>query len=143
MQIGAYIGYTPSGSSPTSSAGAATFMLYIWCAAVLVPLYGQMARSPWSLMALGPLLGFFGYGYFSLFGGFLAELFPTARPRDGAGHLQPRPRPAPAPYTIGALANSPASASAWRSLTSAFFLLRGSDLDAAGPQRPGARRVAW
>ncbi len=36
--------------------------------AALVPVYGQMGRNPSALMALGPLLGFFGHGYFSLFG---------------------------------------------------------------------------
>ena len=31
------------------------------------------------MLALGPLIGYFGYGYFSMFGGFVAELYPAVR----------------------------------------------------------------
>ena len=54
-------------------------------AALLVPIYGQMARSPFVLLALGPLIGYFGYGYFSMFGGFVAELYPAAVRATGQG----------------------------------------------------------
>ena len=36
-------------------------------------------------MLLGPLVGFFGHGYFSVFGAMLAELFPYRRARHRAG----------------------------------------------------------
>ena len=59
------------------------FLAYMLGAAVLVPLYGAMPRwlgagAETGLLALGPLVGFLGSGYFSLFGAMLAELFPTA-----------------------------------------------------------------
>ncbi|HEX7553189.1 MAG TPA: MFS transporter, partial [Geothrix sp.] len=34
-------------------------------------------RNPTALMVMGPCLGFFGSGYFSAFGAFISELFPT------------------------------------------------------------------
>ena len=50
------------------------------------------ARSPTVLMLLGPVLGYFGHGYFSMFGSFVAELFPTPVRGTGSGHeLQHRP----------------------------------------------------
>jgi hypothetical protein len=65
-----------------------------------VPVSGQMARRPAVLVALGPLPGFVGHGYFSLFGAMLAELFPTSARATGQGLT----------YNVG------------RALTSAFFL---------------------
>ena len=37
----------------------------------------RQARAPWALLLLGPIVGFFGTGYFSGFGAITAELFPT------------------------------------------------------------------
>ena len=34
--------------------------------------------NPVAHTLLGPVLGYFGHGYFSMFGSFIAELFPTA-----------------------------------------------------------------
>ena len=95
-------------------------------AAVLVPIYGQMARSPSVLMLLGPLLGYFGHGYFSMFGSFVAELFPTAVRATGQGtsYNIGRMAGAVAPYTIGALATIPGVGIGLAlGVTSAFFLL--------------------
>ena len=39
---------------------------------------GTAGRNVALLFALGPLIGFFGHGYFSVFGAMLAELFPSA-----------------------------------------------------------------
>ena len=41
-------------------------------AAVLVPIFGQMARSPMVLLLLSPVLGYVGHGSFSMFGSFVA-----------------------------------------------------------------------
>ena len=95
-------------------------------AAVLVPIYGQMARSPFILLALGPLIGYFGYGYFSMFGGFVAELYPAAVRATGQGtsYNLGRLAGAVAPYTIGALATLPGiGIGLAMATTSAFFLL--------------------
>jgi MFS family permease len=125
VQIGAYIGYNSFGFIAEKLGRRRTFVAYLVTAAVLVPLYGQMARSPGVLMALGPLLGFVGYGYFSLFGSFLAELFPTDVRATGQGltYNLGRGLGALAPYTIGAVAQMPnVGIGSALGLTSAFFL---------------------
>ena len=91
-----------------------------------MPIYGQMARSPLVLLLLGPLVGYFGNGYFSMFGGFVAELFPAAVRATGQGtsYNVGRMAGAVAPFTIGVLATLPGIGIGLAlSLTSAFFLL--------------------
>jgi MFS family permease len=125
VQIGAYIGYNSFGFIAEKLGRRRTFVTYLVTAAILVPLYGQMARSPGILMALGPLLGFVGYGYFSLFGSFLAELFPTDIRATGQGltYNLGRGLGALAPYTIGYVATMPnVGIGSALALTSAFFL---------------------
>jgi MFS family permease len=126
VQIGAYLGYLTFGFIADRVGRRRTFVLYMLSAAALVPVYGQMARSPLVLMLLGPLLGYFGYGYFSMFGSFVAELFPTAVRATGQGtsYNLGRMAGAVAPYTIGALATLPGIGIGLAlSVTSAFFLL--------------------
>lgn len=94
-------------------------------AAALVPIYGQMARSPLVLLLLGPVLGYLGHGYFSLFGSFVAELFPTAVRATGQGtsYNAGRLAGALAPYVIGVLAMQPRIGIGLAlGSTSAFFL---------------------
>jgi MFS family permease len=125
LQIGAYIGYNSFGFIADRYGRRRTFIAYLVTAAILVPVYGQMARSPAILMALGPLLGFVGYGYFSMFGSFLAELFPTAIRATGQGltYNVGRGMGALAPFTIGTLATIPrVGIGSALAVTSAFFL---------------------
>src|SRR6185503_1108024 len=125
MQIGAYLGYLTFGFIADRLGRRRTFILFMLCAAAIVPLYGQMARSPWILLALSPLLGYFGHGYFSMFGGFVAELFPTAVRATGQGtsYNVGRMAGAIAPYTIGASATLPGIGIGLAlGITSAFFL---------------------
>ena len=125
VQLGAYIGYNSFGFIADRFGRQRTFICYLTAAAVLVPVYGQMARSPLVLMALGPVLGFVGYGYFSMFGSFLAELFPTAVRATGQGltYNLGRGMGALAPYTIGYLATLPrVGIGSALGVTSAFFL---------------------
>ncbi|HSL71051.1 MAG TPA: hypothetical protein VK864_12470, partial [Longimicrobiales bacterium] len=116
-----------------------TFMLFLGVAALIVPIYGQMARTPVMLMVLGPILGFVGHGYFSMFGAFLAELFPTAVRATGQGltYNAGRGLGALAPYTIGYLATLPRiGIGSALALTSAFFLI-GAVLILALPDTSG------
>lgn len=125
VQLGAYAGYLSFGFIADRLGRRRTFVAYLLTAAVLVPIYGQMARSPIVLMAIGPLLGFVGYGYFSMFGSFLAELFPTAVRATGQGltYNLGRGMGALAPYTIGFVATLPnVGIGSALALTSAFFL---------------------
>jgi MFS family permease len=126
VQVGAYLGYLTFGFIADRLGRRRTFIIFMLAAATLVPIYGQMARSPLVLMALGPVLGYFGHGYFSLFGGFVAELFPASVRATGQGtsYNIGRMAGAVAPYTIGALATLPGIGIGLAlASTSAFFLL--------------------
>ncbi|MBV6522306.1 MAG: putative metabolite transport protein YjhB [Gemmatimonadaceae bacterium] len=136
-QIGAYVGYLSFGFIADRFGRRRTFVTYVLVAAILVPIYGQMARSPAVLLALGPVLGFVGYGYFSLFGSFLAELFPTHLRATGQGltYNLGRGMGALAPFTIGYLATLPrVGIGSALALTSAFFVT-GAALIMAFPER--------
>jgi MFS family permease len=125
VQIGAYFGYLTFGFIADRAGRRRTFIGFMLAAATLVPIYALMARSPLVLLLLGPVLGYAGHGYFSMFGGFVAELFPTPVRATGQGtsYNAGRLAGALAPYVIGVLAQQPriglglAIAS-----TSAFFL---------------------
>jgi MFS family permease len=124
-QIGAYFGYLTFGFIADRLGRRRTFVLFMLCAAAIVPIYGQMARNPMVLLVLSPLLGYFGHGYFSMFGGFVAELFPTAVRATGQGtsYNVGRMAGAIAPYTIGAAATLPGIGIGLAlGITSAFFL---------------------
>jgi MFS family permease len=126
VQIGAYFGYLTFGFIADRLGRRRTFILFMIVAALLVPIYGQMARNPLILMLLGPVLGYFGHGYFSMFGSFVAELFPTAVRATGQGtsYNVGRMAGALAPYTIGVLATLPGIGIGLAlGVTSAFFLL--------------------
>ena len=126
VQIGAYLGYLTFGFIADRLGRRPTFVLFMVGAAILVPVYGQMARSPLVLMLLGPVLGYFGHGYFSMFGSFVAELFPAAVRATGQGTTYNigRMAGAAAPYTIGRLATLPGVGIGLAlASTSAFFLL--------------------
>ncbi|MSO83004.1 MAG: MFS transporter [Acidobacteria bacterium] len=139
VQIGAYFGYLTFGFIADRVGRRRTFVLFMLAAALLVPIYGQMARSPLMLMLLGPVLGYFGHGYFSMFGSFIAELFPTAVRGTGQGtsYNVGRMAGAVAPYTIGAVATLPGIGIGLAlGVTSAFFLLA-AGLVFALPDRSG------
>jgi MFS family permease len=126
VQLGAYAGYLTFGFIADKIGRRQAFVLYMVSAALLVPIYGQMARSPFVLLALGPLIGYFGYGYFSMFGGFVAELYPAAVRATGQGtsYNIGRMAGAIAPWTIGVIATLPGVGIGLAlSITSAFFLL--------------------
>jgi len=76
VQVGAYLGYLTFGFIADVLGRRNTFIMFMVVAAALVPIYGQMARNPLALLLLGPVVGYFGSGHFSMFGGFVAELFP-------------------------------------------------------------------
>jgi len=125
MQIGAYLGYLTFGFIADKLGRRRTFVLFMLCAAAIVPVYGQMARNPMVLLVLSPLLGYFGHGYFSMFGSLIAELFPTAVRATGQGtsYNAGRMAGAIAPLTIGAVATLPGIGIGLAlGITSAFFL---------------------
>lgn len=124
MQIGAFFGYTSFGFFADRFGRRPVFAFFLACAALLVPLYGQLARHEVALFFLGPLIGFFGHGYFSVFGVMLSELFPThvRATAQGLVYNVGRAFSALAPFTVGALADVYGIGSAL-AITSAFFLI--------------------
>ncbi len=112
MQAGTFAGYQMFGILADRFGRRPAFAGYVLMAALLTPLYGLAPRifgadaSTW-LLWLGPLLGFFGTGYFALFGATLAELYPTAIRGAGQGFSYNfgRAISAGAPYVVGAIAD--------------------------------------
>jgi MFS family permease len=139
LQLGAFAGYLSFGFIADRVGRRWAFGGFLVTAAVLVPIYGQMTANPTALMMLGPLLGFFGHGYLSLFGALFAELFPTdvRATAQGFCYSSARLLSALAPYTIGALAQWHGIGTAL-GLTSLFFLL-GAFLMLLIPNTQGAR----
>jgi MFS family permease len=123
MQVGAFFGYLSFGYAADRFGRKRSFAAYLIAAAALVVAYGAVVRSPVALFALGPALGFFGHGYFSLFGAQLAELYPAAirGTAQGLCYNSGRALSAFAPATIGALADARGLAAALGA-TAAFFL---------------------
>ena len=124
MQIGAFFGYVLFGFLADRFGRRPTFVFFVLAAAALVPLYGNWGRSPIVLMALGPLVGFFGHGYFSVFGALLAELFPASIRATAQGlcyNIGRAAGGAAAPFVIGAAADRYGIGSAL-TLTSVFFV---------------------
>ncbi len=107
MQIGAFFGYTSFGFLADRLGRRPTFIAFVLGAAVVVPIFGLSARSENVLLALGPLVGFFGHGYFSVFGAMLAELFPSSvrGAAQGMCYNLGRAAAAAAPWVIGGIAD--------------------------------------
>ncbi|MCX6169385.1 MAG: MFS transporter [Ignavibacteriales bacterium] len=124
MQIGAFFGYLSFGFLADRFGRRPVFLTFLIAAALLVPLYGQLARHEILLLVIGPFIGFFGHGYFSVFGAMLAELFPTniRGTAQGFTYNIGRAFSALAPFIIGALADNYGIGSAF-ALTAFFFLL--------------------
>ncbi|HEV8201337.1 MAG TPA: MFS transporter [Candidatus Polarisedimenticolia bacterium] len=107
MQIGAFLGYNLFGLVADRIGRRPAFLFFVLGAAAIVPAYGLASRQPAMLLALGPLVGFFGHGYFSLFGAMLAELFPAGvrATAQGLCYNTGRAISALAPFGIGAAAD--------------------------------------
>ncbi len=123
MQVGMWLGYVTFGFIADSIGRKRSYIAYLLTAAVLVPLYGA-TREPAVLLALGPLVAFFGTGYFSGFGAVSAELFPTSirATAQGITYNLGRGISALAPFIVGSLAASRGLGAAF-SITSTAFLV--------------------
>ena len=124
MQIGAFFGYLSFGFFADRFGRRPVFFVFLVFAAILVIVYGQLARHEIILLLLGPFIGFFGHGYFSVFGAMLSELFPThiRGTAQGLTYNLGRAFSALAPFTVGALADIYGIGSAL-AVTAFFFLL--------------------
>jgi MFS family permease len=77
LQLGAFFGYITFGWIADRIGRRPAFTLFMIAATIVVPIFALGARSTLTLLLLGPLVGYFAHGYFSVFGSMLAELFPT------------------------------------------------------------------
>jgi MFS family permease len=105
MQVGMWLGYVSFGFIADRVGRKKTYVTYLIVAAALVPLYAT-SRNSVALLLLGPLVAFFGTGYFSGFGAVTAEIFPTRirATAQGLTYNLGRGLSAAAPFTVGALA---------------------------------------
>ncbi len=78
LQVGAFFGYISFGWIADRIGRRPAFTLFMIGATAVVPLFAFGARSPMTLLVLGPFVGYFAHGFFSVFGAMLAELFPTS-----------------------------------------------------------------
>jgi MFS family permease len=122
MQVGMWLGYVSFGFISDRVGRKKTYINYLFSAAVLVILYSSVRQNT-VLLLLGPLVAFFGTGYFSGFGTITAEIFPTRIRASAQGFTYNigRGLSALAPFTIGALAKEHGLSLAFY-LTAGFFL---------------------
>jgi len=106
LQLGAFLGYISFGWIADKIGRRPAFTLFMIGATAVVPIFAFGARSALTLLTIGPLVGYFAHGYFSLFGAMLAELFPTRIRASAQGFCYNAGRlvSAAAPYAIGAAA---------------------------------------
>jgi MFS family permease len=107
MQVGTWLGYVTFGVVSDRVGRKRTYVTYLLVAAALLPLYARV-RNPAILLALGPLVGFFGTGFFAGFGAVVSEIFPTAIRATALGltYNLGRVVSAVAPFTVGSLAQT-------------------------------------
>jgi MFS family permease len=127
LQVGAFLGYITFGWIADKIGRRPAFTLFMIGATAVVPTFALTTRFPAALLAVGPLVGYFAHGYFSLFGAMLAELFPTSIRASAQGFCYNAGRlmSALAPLAIGSAAQryGLGMAIAFNSL---FFLVGGA-----------------
>jgi MFS family permease len=123
MQAGTFLGYVSFGYIADRFSRKYTYIGYLLIAALLVPLFA-FVRNPGALLVIGPLVGFFGTGYFSGFSVITSELFPTHLRGSAMGFAYNigRVTSAAGPYLIGRVSET-GGMSAALCITSVAFLL--------------------
>jgi MFS family permease len=122
MGVGKWFGYALFGFFADSAGRRKSYVAYLLVASALVPLYG-IARTPTSLLLLGPFVAFFGTGFFSGFAAIASELFPTEvrATAMGLSYNVGRGLSAAAPAIVGLLASRFGLGSAFFLQAAAFF----------------------
>lgn len=123
MGVGKWLGYVSFGVCADLLGRRRSYIGFLLTAAALVPLYG-LVGDPTALLVLGPLVAFFGSGYFSGFGALTAELFPTEVRATAMGltYNAGRGFSALAPWLVGLVAGRAGLGPAFLLLAGAFLL---------------------
>jgi len=123
MQIGTFSGYLAFGYLADAFGRKQTYIAFLLIAAVLVPIYAH-APGARTLLFLGPVVGFFGTGFFSGFTIIASEAFPTAVRGTAMGLVYNIGRflGASAPVVIGYLSEVSGIVFALSSISVAFLL---------------------
>src|ERR1700704_1561122 len=121
--VGMFPGYLCYGWFADKLGRKRSLILYTLCAAGLIPLYAA-ARTPWIILVLGALVGFFGTGFFAGSGIIGSEIFPTrVRARAlGFTYNGARALSCVAPYTIGWIGDKKGLSAAFLLCAIAFLL---------------------
>ena len=125
LSPGKWLGYASFGFFADAFGRRKPYFTYLLVAAILVPFYAVI-RSPILLLLLGPLVAFFGTGFFSGYAAIASELFPgeIRAAAMGLSYNLGRGLSAVAPFAVGAIA-------ARFGFLPGFFLLAGAFLAAA------------
>lgn len=125
VQAGSFIGYMTCGFISDRLGRRPAFLLFTLGAAALIPFYAR-PNTAGVLLALSPFIGFFGHGYFSIFGAMLSELFPSGirATAQGLCYNLGRGVSALSPILIGAVSDVSGIASGL-ALTAGFFAVGG------------------
>ncbi|OLC88771.1 MAG: MFS transporter [Acidobacteria bacterium 13_1_40CM_4_61_5] len=120
---GKWVGYALFGFFGDAYGRRKPYFTYLLIAAALVPMYG-LAKSPFWLLVLGPLVAFFGTGFFSGFSAIASEIFPgeIRASAMGLSYNIGRGLSAAAPFAVGALAKQYGLGTALFLPAAAFFL---------------------
>ena len=123
MQLGAFFGYVVFGWLADKIGRRPAFVIYVLGAAIATPIYGA-SHTESVLLALGPVIGFLGTGFFSMFGAMLSEIYPTALRGAGLGFVYNigRALSSLAPWVVGFFADKYGIGGSL-ALNSAFFVL--------------------
>ena len=105
MQVGVWFGYISFAFIADAIGRKRAYVMFLIVTGLMLPAYGYL-RTPGLLLILGPVLAFFGSGYFSGFGAVIAELYPTSVRATAAGvcYNTGRIASAAAPFLVGTLA---------------------------------------
>ena len=123
MQAGMWLGYITFGYLSDRIGRKRCYVIYLLIAAVSVLTYAWSAK-PFLLLLLGPMVAFFGTGYFSGFGAVTAEIYPTGirATAQGLTYNLGRIASAAAPWLVGSMIKTSGYPAAL-SLASAAFVL--------------------
>ena len=126
MGAGKWLGYVLFGYAADAAGRRRSYIGYLLAAALLVPVFASLT-SPLALLVVGPLVAFFGTGYFSGFGAISSELFPTEirGTAMGLSYNLGRAVSAAAPWLIGWLALRYGLSAAFLVTSAAFLVAAG------------------